>query len=198
MERRKQIYLRINRFKESFVKENDICVPDFKLCESIDDAVVMLEKYKKIIIKPIDSQSSRGVYTITSRKQLEEKYKDTIGWSNRRKVFLAEEYVDGAEFTIDGLVINSHHYPLCISVKEMYPENPNISMMQSYSYTSDKYDYDLLRKANRELIEAMGLPMGLTHCEYKFYKGKFYLIEAGARGGGSNLSGKSSSHLCRE
>ena len=69
----------------------------------------------------------------------------------------------------------------------MYPENPNISMMQSYSYTSDKYDYDLLRKANRELIEAMGLPMGLTHCEYKFYKGKFYLIEAGARGGGSNL-----------
>ena len=176
--------------QRKFCKENDICVPDFKLCESIDDAVVMLEKYKKIIIKPIDSQSSRGVYTITSRKQLEEKYKDTIGWSNRRKVFLAEEYVDGAEFTIDGLVINSHHYPLCISVKEMYPENPNISMMQSYSYTSDKYDYDLLRKANRELIEAMGLPMGLTHCEYKFYKGKFYLIEAGARGGGSNLSGK--------
>ena len=32
--------------------------------------------------------------------------------------------------------------------------------------------------------------MGLTHSEYKFYKGKFYLIEAGARGGGSNLSGK--------
>ena len=176
--------------QRKFCKENGICVPDFKLCESIDDAVVMLEKYKKIIIKPIDSQSSRGVYNITSRKQLEEKYKDTIGWSNRRKVFLAEEYVDGAEFTIDGLVINSHHYPLCISVKEMYPENPNISMMQSYSYTSDKYDYDLLRKTNRELIEAMGLPMGLTHCEYKFYKGKFYLIEAGARGGGSNLSGK--------
>ena len=78
------------------------------------------------------------------------------------KHFFAEEYVDGAEFTIDGLVINSHHYPLCISVKEMYPKNPNISMMQSYSYTSDKYDYDLLRKTNRELIEAMGLPMGLT------------------------------------
>ena len=35
-----------------------------------------------------------------------------------------------------------------------------------------------------------GLPMGLTHSEYKSHNGKYYLVEAGARGGGSNLSGK--------
>ncbi len=173
-----------------FCKEHGFAVPDFKLCETPKDAFPLLEKYKKIIIKPIDSQSSRGVYTVTSRKQLEEKYKESVAWSNRKKVFLAEEYIDGAEFTIDGLVINGHHYPLCISVKEMYPENSNISMMQSYSYMSEQYDYHLLRKTNKELIETMRLPMGLTHCEYKFHAGKFYLVEAGARGGGSNLSGK--------
>lgn len=32
--------------------------------------------------------------------------------------------------------------------------------------------------------------MGLTHSEYKAHNGRFYLIEAGARGGGSNLSAK--------
>lgn len=176
--------------QREFCKEHGFAVPDFKLCESVADAAFMLEKYGKIIIKPIDSQSSRGVYTITSREQLEEKYKKTIAWSNRKKVFLAEEYIDGDEFTIDGLVINGNHYPLCISVKEMYPENPNISMMQSYSYKSDKYDYDLLRATNKALIESTGLSMGLTHCEYKAHAGKFYLVEAGARGGGSNLSGK--------
>ena len=173
-----------------FCKEQGVAIPDFKLCGTPEEAFPLLEKYKKIIIKPIDSQSSRGVYTVTSRKQLEEKYKESVAWSNRKKVFLAEEYIDGAEFTIDGLVINGHHYPLCISVKEMYPENSNISMMQSYSYMSEQYDYDLLRKTNKELIEKMKLPMGLTHCEYKFHAGKFYLVEAGARGGGSNLSGK--------
>lgn len=176
--------------QREFCKKYGIAVPDFKLCESLDDANLMLEKYEKIIIKPIDSQSSRGVYTITSKEQLEARYQETISWSNRKKVFLAEEYIDGDEFTIDGLVVNGHHYPLCISVKEMYPENPNISMMQSYSYSSSRHDYDLLRKTNKELIEKMGLPMGLTHCEYKAHAGKFYLIEAGARGGGSNLSGK--------
>lgn len=176
--------------QRQFCREHDIMIPDFKVCKTAEDAVPMLEKYGKIIIKPIDSQSSRGVYTVETQQQLDGKYLDSIAWSNRSKVFLAEECIDGDEFTIDGLVIDGHHYPLCISVKEMYPQNPNISRTQSYSYLSEQYDYDLLRTTNKHLVETIGLPMGLTHSEYKAHNGQFYLIEAGARGGGSNLSGK--------
>ena len=176
--------------QRKFCKEHEISVPDFKLCEQPEDAFLLLEKYGKIIIKPIDSQSSRGVYAVESKKQLLEKCQETLYWSNRRKVFLAEEYIDGDEFTVDGLIVNGNHYPLCVSIKEMYPQNPNISRMQSYSYSSDKYDYSILRKTNKFLVESMGLSMGLTHAEYKAHNGKYYLIEVGARGGGSNLSAK--------
>lgn len=176
--------------QREYSRANGIDIPDYCICRTPEDADPMLEKYGKIIIKPIDSQSSRGVFTIESKEQLRTKYEETLSWSNRDKAFLAEQYIAGAEFTIDGLVINGHHYPLCVSVKEMYPSNPNISMVQSYSYLSDKYDYDLLRKTNKNLIEKIGLPMGLTHSEYRFHDGRFFLIEAGARGGGSNLSGK--------
>lgn len=176
--------------QREFAKEHGLNIPEYKVCENPEDAYPLLEKYGKIIIKPIDSQSSRGVYTIETKEKLIEKYMDSVKWSNRRKMFLAEEYIDGDEFTIDGLVVNGHHYPLCISVKEMYPQNPNISRTQSYSYLSDKHDYDLLRATNKALIEATGLPMGLTHSEYRSHNGKYYLVEAGARGGGSNLSGK--------
>lgn len=176
--------------QRQFSREHGIQIPDFKVCKTPEEALPMLEKYGKIIIKPIDSQSSRGVYTIENEEQLRDKYRDSVAWSNRSKVFLTEEYIDGDEFTIDGLVINGHHYPLCISVKEMYPQNPNISRTQSYSYLSNQYDYDLLRATNKHLVETIGLPMGLTHSEYKAHNGQFYLIEAGARGGGSNLSGK--------
>lgn len=176
--------------QREFCKEKGILIPDFKLCRTPEDAESMISKYGRIIIKPIDSQSSRGVYTITSKAQLFEKYKDSLAWSNRDKVFLAEQYIEGDEFTIDGLVINGTHYPLCISVKEMYPNNPNISRTQSYSYFSDRHDYDSLRNTNKKLIESTGLPMGLTHSEYKAFNGDYYLVEAGARGGGSNLSAK--------
>lgn len=173
-----------------FAKQNGAIVPDFKLCKSYEDAREMLEKHGKIIIKPIDSQSARGVHTIESMEELCEKCDDTLKFSNRRKEFLAEEYIGGAEFTIDGLVINNCHYPLCISVKEMYENSLNVSKMQTYSYNHPQYDYDEMRRANKELIEKIGLPFGLTHTEYKFYKGKFYLLEMAARGGGSNLSAK--------
>lgn len=176
--------------QREFCRQHGIKSPEYKVCKTAEDAEPLLQKFGKIIIKPIDSQSSRGVYTVTSKEQLQEKYEDSIHWSNHRKVFLAEEYIDGDEFTIDGLVINGHHYPLCVSIKEMYEQNPNISRMQSYSYHSQKHDYDELRAQNKALFEAIGLPMGLTHAEYKFHNGEFFLVEAGARGGGSNLSAK--------
>ena len=72
-------------------KEFGLPVPDYKLCNSVEDAEEMLNRYGKIIIKPIDSQSSRGVYTITSMDELKAKYEDTVSWSNRKKVFLAEK-----------------------------------------------------------------------------------------------------------
>ena len=176
--------------QRAFCRHHGFPVPDFKLCRCAEEALPMLAKYGKIIIKPIDSQSSRGVYTVETEQQLYDNIDDTLSYSNREKLFLAEAYIDGAEFTIDGVVVNGHHYPLCISVKEMHPQNPNVSRMQSYSYHSPIYDYDALRAANKALFEAAGLPMGLTHSEFKFHNGRFYLIEAGARGGGSNLSAK--------
>ena len=176
--------------QRNFCKKNGISIPDYTVCKTGEDAMPLLVKYGKIVIKPIDSQSSRGVYTITDSITLKAKYKESLKWSNRRKEFLAEEYIDGDEFTVDGLIVNGNHYPLCISIKEMYPQNPNISRTQKYSYLSEKYDYNLLRKTNKEFIESTGLSMGLTHSEYRFHNGVFYLVEAGARGGGSNLSGK--------
>ena len=38
------------------------------------------------------------------------------------------------------------------------------------------------------MIAAMRLPFGLTHTEYKYRDGKFYLIETAARGGGTKIS----------
>lgn len=176
--------------QRQFCKSRGISIPDFKLCHSINDAKEMLFKHNKIIIKPIDSQSSRGVFTIDSLDMLKEKYEETANWSNRRKYVLAEEYISGDEFTIDGIVINRKHYPLCISIKKMYECNKNISCQQDYSHFHEIYDYGLLREINKKLVESTGLSMGLTHAEYKYNNGKFYLIEIGARGGGSNLSAK--------
>ena len=50
------------------------------------------------------------------------------------------------------------------------------------------YDYDRLRDINDRYVNLSGLPFGLTHAEYKYQDGEFYLIEIGARGGGNLIS----------
>lgn len=174
----------------NFCKKNGFLIPDYKPCHTVADAEEMIDKYGKIILKPIDSQSARGVFAVDSMDKLKEYYPITVSYANRRQEILAEEYVEGAEFTVDGLVVNGHHYPLCISVKEMHKRNPMVSMVQTYSYKHDEFDYDELRRQNRALAECIGLPFGLTHTEYRFSNGKFYLLEIAARGGGSNLASK--------
>ena len=173
-----------------FCKEHGISVPDFKLCSTYEEAASFFENYEKAIIKPIDSQSSRGVFTITKKEDIKNHMEETLAWSNCRKQFLIEQYVGGDEFTIDGMIVNGKYYPMTISIKEMYEQNPNVSKMQTYSYEHNVYNYDEMREQNRMLVETAGLPFGLCHSEYKCENGKFYLIESGARGGGSNLSGK--------
>ena len=65
----------------------------------------------------------------------------------------------------------------------------NIANELFFSNYSQFYDYDKLKSTNNQFIESSNLPDGcLTHAEYKFYDGKFYLIEIGARGGGNLIS----------
>ncbi len=171
-------------------KKHGFHIPDYKLCETLEEAETFLQKYKKIIIKPLDSQSSRGVFTICSKEELKEHFDEAMEYSNTVQAILTEEYIGGDEFTIDGVCVEGIHYPLCVSIKQQYEHNPNISRALYFSHYSEKYDYDKLRETNKKMVESIGLPFGLTHAEYKFDKGNFYLIEMAARGGGSNLSSK--------
>ena len=73
-------------------KIHNIDIPDFRKCKTIAEVEQMLEKHGKIIIKPIDSQSARGVFTITDKDSLKELFPITMSFTNRRKEIMAEEY----------------------------------------------------------------------------------------------------------
>lgn len=163
--------------------------PKYKLCLSQDDARTFFKDINtKCIIKPIDSQSSRGVHIINSLEDIDRNFPDTIHYSNAEKAVLIEEYIDGTEFTVDGLKTEKEYIITAISEKEHYDYNPNIAKRLVFSEKNDLYDYEKLRKINTEMVFSLGLPFGLTHAEYKYSNGNFYLIEIAARGGGTKIS----------
>lgn len=173
-----------------FCRNNGLPCPEYKVCESVDEAVAFFQsmRRRKMIIKPIDANSSRGVFTIETEEQLYNLFDVSIGFSHHRHAVICERFIDGAEFSVDGIRMPSGHVCLAISEKQQFDYNRNLDNYLYFSYDNPHFDYDRLREVNNKFVELSGLPFGFTHAEYRCENGEFYLIEIGARGGGNLIS----------
>lgn len=171
-----------------FCKENGFAYPDYQLCHTVQEVERFVNSHKKVIIKPLDAQSSRGISIIQEKSDLNKCFQEALSYSNAKKAIIAEEYIEGVEFTVDGLKTKDRYEVLAISKKKHYSYNSSIAKELYFQNYDNEYDYDKLRKCNKEMVCKMGLPFGLTHAEYKYMNGEFYLIEIGARGGGTKIS----------
>lgn len=173
-----------------FCKEHDILSPLYKQCTSIEEALDFFNQVKKkCIIKPLDNSASRGVYSINNEEELLSLFDKSFAASSASNpAVLIEEYITGAEFTVDGLMTSNGHKSLAISEKKHYAHNENVAYQLLFDNFNEKYDYDELRKVNDRLVNQTNMPFGLTHAEYKYSNGRFYLIEIQARGGGNFIA----------
>lgn len=179
-----------NKFcMREFCKNNGLLFPEYRKCRTIEEAKSFLYKInRKIIIKPLDANSSRGVFAIECEADLDRHFEEAMSYSKFEKCVIAERYINGTEFTIDGIKTPERHYTMAISEKKHYANNENVASELYFSHSNDKYDYKKLMECNDKFINASGLPYGLTHAEYKYEDGEYYLIEIAARGGGNLIS----------
>jgi len=180
-----------NKFlMREFCVSKGLLSPRFKHCMSYKEAeefFVLVNK--KCIIKPLDNSASRGVFSINSLDELKEHFDESMNASlSEPPSVLMEEYITGTEFTIDSLKTEKSNYSLAISEKKHYAYNENVANQLLFDNFNEKFDYQELRKVNDCLVNATEIPFGLTHAEYKFCEGKYYLIEIQARGGGNFIA----------
>ena len=172
-----------------FCRVHGLNFPEYRLCRTLQEVTEFLHELgRPVIIKPLDSNASHGVFRISTDEDAAEHFDETMSFSRREKCIVAERYIDGTEFTIDGVKTPSAHYTLAVSEKHHYSHNINIADELRFSHYNPKYDYEALKHANDEFIMQSGLTFGFTHSEYKIEDGKFYLIETAARGGGNMIS----------
>ncbi len=172
-----------------FCIKHKIPSPEYRLCKTAGDAETFFENMRgRIIIKPLDSNSSRGVFTIEAKEDIPKHFEESLSYSRNQKAILAERYIEGTEFTADGIKTPERHFTLAISEKKHYKHNPNVASELYFTRENEKFDYSMLEAQNDFLINHSPLQFGLTHTEYKYENGRFYLIETAARGGGNLIS----------
>lgn len=172
-----------------FSKRHGLHYPEYMFCKTEEDAVNLLREIKRpIIIKPLDSNASHGVFRCETEADIHKHFAESISFSRIEKSVLAERFIEGTEFTIDGVKTPSAHYTMAISEKKHFAHNESIANELLFSHYNPNFDYDKLRATNDAFVMKSNLKFGFTHAEYKYEDGEFYLIEIAARGGGNMIS----------
>lgn len=183
-----------DRFTNKFLmrqraQELGLPSPAFRLCRSQSEAEDFMRKQPEsdFVVKPPASQSSRGVSKVSYLADLDPAYSRALAFS-RDGTVLIEQFIGGVELTVDGIKTHTNHYCLATSTKTHYPHNCMVANRLIFSNSHPDINFSTLHGMHNELVKALGLPFGLTHAEYKYVDGKFYLIEVAARGGGTRIS----------
>lgn len=172
-----------------FSKKYGLKYPEYKFCKTVEDAIALQKEINKpIIIKPLDSNASHGVFKCDNEDEIREHFAESMSFSRVEKSVLAERFIVGTEFTIDGVKTPHAHYTMAISEKKHFAHNESIANELLFSHYNPNFDYDKLRATNDAFVMKSNLQFGFTHAEYKFEDGDFYLIEIAARGGGNMIS----------
>jgi carbamoyl-phosphate synthase large subunit len=143
-----------------------------------------------VIIKPIDSSGSRGVFYCKTIEEVKDAYPKCTAYSKYDKV-LIEEYLDGPEISIEALVQDNNLHVIQITDKTVTPFPYTVEMghlQPSRFYLA--YGAEIYQVLN-EAIKALNLNDCALHPEMKITKKGLKIVEIGPRLGGDFIT----SHL---
>ena len=141
-----------------------------------------------IIIKPLDSQGSRGVFMCKTEADVRDTYAEASYWSSDGSV-LVEKCAMGPEFVVEGMALYNEFKNLCIGDTE-YFDIPNVfaAKKRLFPTCTDEVLADRVLELNKRIVKGFGLRQGITHSEFIMDGSEIYLIETAARGGGVFIS----------
>ena len=167
-----------------------VCVSNIEEARNAINSSVLLSF--PLMMKPVDSDASRGVYKIYSFAELEEKFDNSLGYSKSKKVII-EQFITGKEYVVEAFTRNYHTTNLVVGHRDYFeiPDTfiPNATVFVDAESANSKIEEEL-KSINTKLVEGFGLSFGITHAEYLFDEKTniIYLVEIAARGGGVFIS----------
>ena len=166
------------------LQESGIEVPHFVKISSEKDYSKVNELKLPFIIKPTDRSGSRGIYKITNKSQIKSAL-DSARSESFEKSAIAEEFIEGNEYSCEFISQNGKHHFLAITKK--YTTGAPHFIETGHAEPSDLTDEQAatVLKTIEKALDALGIQNGASHSEFKVLpNGKIGIIEIGARMGG--------------
>ena len=179
----------IERCRDKFVMKQWIAshsslrIPKFVLADSTEDAFSFQRELSEwpVVLKPPQGTGSQGVSFSRSDMELKNNFRELQ--KNLQGPILVEEYIDGPEFVVNGMV--DCHGDLQITDSWVYEKDGTLYLQTIKLPTTDPLFGELADYA-KELVRCLGLRRTPIHAEIKVHGGEPCLIEIGARFAGGN------------
>ena len=168
-------------------------VPGPKHCQasSLQEAYALVQQFQfPLVLKPVDSQGSRGVIKVDSSEELADAFNKALVHSAEQQVIL-EEFFQGREVVIEGFMANEGFTNLVIGDR-VYFDLPGIFVPGQTIFPS-QVNPEIQQKLlalNTKLITGFAPKFGITHSEFLVNEetGEIRLVETAIRGGGVFIS----------
>lgn len=137
-----------------------------------------------LIVKPTDRSGSRGIYKVKEREELENAVRSAMYESFEKKA-LIEEFVEGKEYSVEGISYNGKHEILAVTLKYTTGEPFFIEKGHLEPAPIDVYTFNKVKKVVTHALDTLKIKNGASHSEIKIDSdGSIKIIEIGARMGG--------------
>lgn len=177
--------------KQSFLRHQIPCSNGFLFHkDDIIDSDALNGLVFPLIIKPLDSFSSRGVFKVYGIEEINQFVEKTRNFSSNGDIII-EEFMDGPEVSVESVTQNGKTQVVQITDKviNQYPTAVEMSHIQPSNHSSD------IQRKIIQLVKDAVLSLELdncaTHAEVKITDDGVKMVEIGARLGGDYIT----SHL---
>lgn len=166
-------------FKNKCREYNVPVVPEYDI-QSFDKNIISFDH--KVIIKPVDSSGSQGIYICDNPEEFEEKIKCSLEYSAKKQVVI-ERYMDCDDVSFEYKIQDGEITLTAICDRYIYKTPNEGSITSKLIYPSKYTDVYLadVDKRVRKMFEAEGLKNGVLFMQAFAENGQFYFYEMGYR-----------------
>jgi len=145
----------------------------------------MNELNTDVMIKPIYSSGSKGLYKIASisQSEIEQKFNKCLEMSINEKKILAEEYIEGQD--IGGVCLIREGSIIFFQLTKKYVNNRFVPFAHVVPLDINAPDISKIRKIINNLIEQFSIANAVFDIDIRLNKNGPYVIELGGRLGGN-------------
>lgn len=173
-------------FMKKMMIENGIPTAKFICIDSPIDKIDLTGLSFPLIVKPVDSNGSKGVKKVSDKSELGQYLDEAFSYSISKKVII-EEYKEGKELSVDIYVDGDKPKLLCVTTSKKIAQNKeSFTIVQSEYPAKVLYSKERVARIAKKIVDAFHLSDTPLLIQMIVNDDEYNVVEFSARMGGGS------------